>query len=52
MANDEQCRQINSRRDPGLLEVVSDLGVAAGQTGWQALFFISLMETTGSFGVL
>lgn len=43
MANDEKCRQINNLKDTGLLEGVSDLGVAAGQPSWQPLFLISLV---------
>lgn len=33
MANDEKCRWINNLKDPGLLEMVSDLRSAAGQPG-------------------
>ena len=54
MANDEKCRQINSLKDPGLLEMFSDVGSAAGQPGWEALFLsrASWVETTGCFGWL
>lgn len=54
MTNDEKCRRINNLKDPGLLEMVSDLHSAAGQPGLQALFSIrgSSVETTGPFGRL
>lgn len=54
MANDEKCRQINNLKDPALPEAVSDLSLAAGQPGGQALFLIRgrWAETTGSFGWL
>lgn len=44
VTKDEKCRWINNLKDPGLLEMVSDLGSAAGQPGLQALFLIRALS--------
>lgn len=54
MANEEKRRHIDNLKDPGLLEVVSDPGSAAGQPGSQPLFFIRghSVATPDSFELL
>lgn len=40
----KKCRWINNLKDPGLLEMVSDLSSAAGPPGSQALFLIRALS--------